>query len=959
MRTRLSALTVLVALAAQVTAQQDEDLQFYRQRVQPILEDSCYQCHGTRDKEVGGHLWLRTRQNVLEGGDSGPIIDLVDPEMSRLLRYVNHADAERQMPPDRKLPAAQIEILTEWVTRGAPMPVVEGEWVYERPSLFTDDARAFWSFQPIANPAPPEVRDDEWCRTEIDQFVLHRLERAGLTPNGDADRTTLIRRATYGLTGLPPTIAEIQDFVMDESDDAYEKLIDRLLASPRYGEHWGRHWLDLVRFAETNGYERDGAKPEAWRYRQYVIDALNADKPYDRFVLEQLAGDELDDADAESVTATGYYRLGLWDDEPADPKQAILDGLDDVVSTTGEVFLGLTMGCARCHDHKLDPIPQADYYRMLSFFQNIRPYSKNQRNILADVATPAEKRRIAKHNEEVRARRADVTKQVHALRAEFSERYREEQGVTPRASDMSDLRYEYYRSSWDKLPDFDEIRHEASGPVASGLFDLSIADRTSEFGFVFRGKLWVPEDGEYTFWLDSDDGSRLTVAGEAILLHDGIHGLGSVRQAARTLTRGHHDIRLDYFQKLGGHGLRVDWAAAGSARRSLVVPDDRRARQLLDAAINEHGARLLGAERAAEYQRLSKLLPSIVEAPTERRVLAVTERRSKPARTHVMIRGSAHAPGDPVDPGFPQILTSTQPVIEPREETSGRRLAFARWLVNPENQLTARVIVNRVWQFHMGHGLVRSPSNLGMQGRKPTHPQLLDRLARAMVADGWSLKKLHRRIMLSSVYRQSSVGRQRELTADPTNELLWRFDMRRLSAEEIRDSILSLTGTLNLQTGGASVYPELPPEVLAGQSRVTWPRNRSPAHNTRRTVYTFVKRSLLDPFVESFDAATTDTSCAVRFQTTQPTQALALLNSALINKAATRLAARLRREVGDEPVRQVALALRLATGRSPREDEVLQGVEFIQSFPEPAEPGQALQQFCLIVLSLNEFLFVD
>lgn len=324
-----------------------------------------------------------------------------------------------------------------------------------------------------------------------------------------------------------------------------------------------------------------------------------------------------------------------------------------------------------------------------------------------------------------------------------------------------------------------------------------------------------------------------------------------------------------------------------------------------------------------------------------------------------MIRGSAHAPGDPVDPGFPQILTSTQPVIEPREETSGRRLAFARWLVNPENQLTARVIVNRVWQFHMGHGLVRSPSNLGMQGRKPTHPQLLDRLARAMVADGWSLKKLHRRIMLSSVYRQSSVGRQRELTADPTNELLWRFDMRRLSAEEIRDSILSLTGTLNLQTGGASVYPELPPEVLAGQSRVTWPRNRSPAHNTRRTVYTFVKRSLLDPFVESFDAATTDTSCAVRFQTTQPTQALALLNSALINKAATRLAARLRREVGDEPVRQVALALRLATGRSPREDEVLQGVEFIQSFPEPAEPGQALQQFCLIVLSLNEFLFVD
>ena len=305
------------------------------------------------------------------------------------------------------------------------------------------------------------------------------------------------------------------------------------------------------------------------------------------------------------------------------------------------------------------------------------------------------------------------------------------------------------------------------------------------------------------------------------------------------------------------------------------------------------------------------------------------------------------------------VLTSAEPEVTSSSATSGRRLALGRWLVSPDNQLTARVIANRVWQFHFGRGLVRSPSNLGMQGRRPTHPLLLDWLARALMADDWSLKRLHKRIMLSATYRLSSAADDDALRQDPINDLLWRFDMRRLSAEEIRDSVLAVTGDLDRRIGGPSVFPAIPAEVLAGQSRVTWRGDDSAANNTRRTVYTFVKRSLLDPFVESFDAATTDTSCAMRFQTTQPTQALTLLNSAFINRAASRLAQRLRADVGSDARDQVTRALQLTTGRTPSEKSIRRGLEFLQSFPDAPDPDQALQQFCLIVLNLNEFLFVD
>jgi hypothetical protein len=582
----------------------------------------------------------------------------------------------------------------------------------------------------------------------VDAFILARLEAKGLRPNPPAPKGELIRRVYYDLTGLPPTPEEVEAFVADRSPRAYEALIERLLASPHYGEKWGRHWLDLVRFAETNSYERDNPKPFAWRYRDYVIRALNRDTPYDRFVREQLAGDELADSTPDALIATGYYRLGIWDDEPTDRLQARYDGLDDIVATTGQVFLGLTVDCARCHDHKIDPIPQKDYYRLVAFFQNINHY---------------------------------------------------------RNGGPTDVR-----------------------PIAT---------------------------------------------------------------------------------RRGG------------------TPKGRR--------------------------------------PTREQALCVTEAGRTAPETYVLLRGNPHVKGVRVEPAFPVILGGHKPVIPAPAEgarTTGRRRVLADWIVTGDNPLTARVMANRIWQHHFGRGIVRSPNNFGLQGDKPTHPELLDWLAAEFVRQGWRLKPLHRLILNSNAYRMSSRGNRAGLAADPANDLFWRFDMRRLTAEEIRDSILAVTGTLNPKMYGPGVYPEIPREVLAGQSMPGkgWGKSPPPEQN-RRSVYVHVKRSLLTPILESFDVAETDRSAPVRFSTTQPTQALHMLNSAFLNKQAALLAGRLRREAGNDASNQVRRALFLATARPPNEAEVKRGVGLVEALREKdgASAGVALKCFCLLVLILNEFVYLD
>ncbi len=955
-----------------------EQLRFFETQVRPVLAESCNGCHGSTKVKAG--LRLDSRAAILAGGDSGPSVVPGEPEQSPLIAAIRYEGPE--MPPKGKLPAKQVEAITRWVKMGAPWPKsddapadpavgAEPASNIRKPGYAVTDAdRSHWAFRPLKAPNVPSNR----ASTPIDAFLASGREAKHLAANPPASRAELIRRATFDLTGLPPSPEEVKAFVTSSEPDAYPKLIDRLLESAHYGEKWGRHWLDLVRFAETNSYERDGAKPNAWRFRDYVIRSINADKPYDQFVREQLAGDEIPQAGIDGQIATGYYRLGLWDDEPADRDQARYDEFDDVVATTSQVFLGLTVDCARCHDHKLDPIPQKDYYRFLSFFRNVNGYRNGgPTDELPFFKDDEAKRKFEDDHRRLIARRNEIQASLTAIEAEFRSGYSKKQDRSVASVDIDDLKYRYFRDTWDKLPDFDALKPEEVGGLPDGLFDLSKRTRDVAIGFVFEGNLVVPADGQYTFTLDSDDGSRLTVAGQTLLSNDGIHGEIKPQAATVALKVGQVPIRLDYFQAKHGLGLHVTWSGPGFAARSLATgnPDEDAPKKTNQAVGNfarlfrKEGASIVGKEKAARYGELRRELDRLKkqDAPADR-ALVVTEVGPESLSTNVMLRGNPHNPGDEVQPAFLQVVSTSPPVLptpNPASKTTGRRLALANWIADPDNPLTARVMANRLWQYHFGRGIVRSSSNLGTQGDKPTHPELLDWLASEFIKGGWRLKPMHRLIMLSDAYRMSSKANPSALGVDPINDQFWRFDMRRLTSEEIRDSILAVTGQLNDTMYGPGVYPEIPDEVKAGQSQPGsgW-RKSPPEDQARRSIYVHVKRSLMLPILESYDQAETDRSTPVRFATTQPTQALGMINGSFMNAQAHALAARLRLEAGTDLEPRVTLALRLATGREPTAAEVRRGEDLVVGLEKDGvSSSSALDTFCLVVLNLDEFIYLD
>lgn len=806
-----------------------EQLEFYTQQVLPILKSHCLKCHGA-GKTIKGGLRLTSQENILKGGETGPAVSLDQPDKSLLLEAINYREYE--MPPSGKLSDEQIAILTRWVRSGlagAPRQAAGETLDAQGPPPVNEKNKQFWSFQPVARPDVPTVSRPAWVRNPIDAFILHRLEAAGLTPAAPAEKTALLRRASYDLTGLPPTPEEVAEFLADDSPGAFERVIDRLLESPHYGERWARHWLDLVRYAESNSYERDDAKPFVWRYRDYVIRSFNNDLPYDQFVMEQLAGDELESPTPEAIIATGYYRLGIWQDEPVDPVQEVFEDIDDLVRTTGEVFLGVTVGCARCHDHKLDPIPQRDYYRLAAFFRNVRRYGVRggdsvQDASLIEIGTPEERRR---HAEQVQAHQ-------------------------------------------------DELR----------------------------------------------DTSRQ---------------IDSIEKKVKADLKG---VEND------------EWK------------DENRRPEFVKKRIGS----LLTQQEFDEYDRLVKRRGELKRSqpPGLEKALCVKEHGRTSPPTHILVRGNAHAPAEEVTPGFPQVLSPPEPhITEPPAgvNSTGRRRALAEWIASKSNPLTARVIVNRLWHYHFGRGLVRSTSDFGFQGTPPSHPQLLDWLASEFVEGGWKIKRLHKLIMLSATYQMSSRADAAALEKDPVNQLFWRFDMRRLSAEEIRDSILAVNGSLTLdRMFGPSFYPVIPAEVMAGQSRpgAGW-GNSSPEDRARRSIYIHVKRSLIVPMIASFDGADTDSSCPVRFHTTQPTQALGMLNSTFMMDQATVLSRYLQAQVGDDPAGQITLALQRITQRSPSDEDIQRGVALVNELRDQHQvsTADALRYFCLTALNLNEFIYLD
>jgi len=927
--------------------------------IQPLLAKRCFSCHGPDTQEAGLRFDQADGATArLESG--GRAIVAGRPAESEILARITSTDPATQMPPEgSRLTASQVAAVRQWIEEGA-------EW------------KEHWAFRPLVRPPVPAVTPP--AANPIDAFVGDGLARRGLPAPPPADRVALIRRATYDVTGLPPTEQEVRDFLADTSPAAWERVVDRLLASPHYGERWGRHWLDLVRYADTNSFERDGDKPHSWRYRDYVIRSLNDDKPYDRFVTEQLAGDELPQPTNDSLIATGYYRLGLWDDEPADREQAKYDWFDDIVATTGQVFLGLTVNCARCHDHKIDPIPQRDYYALLAFFHNITPMGDRQMNA-GNIERTIFKDETERLDYEAKVadlerRRNEAQRAVGEIEASFRRAWEELHVKEAAEDDLDDLEFRFYRDTWTSLPAFDELKPEESGTVPGRRFDIAIAPslRPDFFGYVFTGFLKVPRDGDYTFTLDSDDGSRLAIAGRTVIEHDGIHGEGHPRTATVPLSAGRLPVRLDYFQGKHGQGLTVSWAGPGFAARMLSAPATAAGEKFdLAAALKADGERILGVEGKKDYDAKVAALKAVKkeQVPVDK-ALVVTEHGAKPPETFVFSRGNPHAerkPENRVEPAFPAILRPQQPVISPPAEgakTSGRRTALAAWLVAPSNPLPARVMANRIWQHHFGRGIVRSASNFGMLGDPPTHPELLDWLAVELVAHGWRLKPLHRLILLSQAYRAAATSNAEASAIDPLNDAFWRFDMRRLSAEEIRDSIHVASGAFNPKMFGPGVYPAIPKEVMAGQSKPGSGWGESPTEEqARRSVYAFVKRSLIAPILADFDLADTDATCPVRFTTTQPTQALGMMNGEFLQRQARVFAERVRREAGgpdaaDVPA-QVRRALEIALVRPVGDDEVARGVALIDRLDDAdgVSPGRAMELFCLLVLNTNEFIYLD
>lgn len=710
-----------------------------------------------------------------------------------------------------------------------------------------------WAFLPIAQSQPPQVEDaHNWVRNEIDTFILSRLSEEGLQPAPPADDRTWLRRVYFDLIGLPPAPAEVSSFLADKSPDKREQLVDRLLADPGYGVRWGRRWLDVVRYADTNGYERDGDKPHAWRYRDYVIESLNADKPFDRFLTEQLAGDELPHANAETMIATTFLRLGTWDDEPADPRIDRYDQLDDIVGTVSSTFLGLTLRCARCHNHKYEPFSQTDYAGMLAIFEPLKRPQDNRTDL--DVLVGTRRELSAYHSAVARYETTlkTLNDQINSLDDHVRERF-----LSEGKSELSAAAIEAHRTAADKL---------------------------------------------------TDEQKKL------------------VKQTLRQL------------------------------KKELIAsrtPDEQRQREAFRAAITAiEATKPVSPPKAYIWQEPAENVPV----------------------THVFGRGDPATPIAPVPPGFPGVLQASHtPLLNPTESdrTTLRRRSLAQWMTSPTNPLVARVAVNRIWQGHFGEGLVRTENDFGVMGMPPSHPQLLDWLARHFIESGWNLKQLHRLIVLSSTYGQAGLHREDAAQKDIDNEWLWRFPSTRLEAEVLRDSVLSVSGQLNLKMGGPGVYAKIAPEVLAGQSRPgsgwgKWDESEA----SRRAAYIFVKRSLLVPLLEVFDLADTTQSCEQRNRSTIPTQALTLLNSEFLNRQAGYFADRLKTEAGNAAPAQVDLAFRLALSRPPLEQELDASIGFLnrqhllieREKPQADEEEihrEALQAFCLAIFNLNEFLYID
>ena len=814
---RASAIILIAAAAVSSAAAGDG----FASKVRPLLEERCLPCHGP-DSQASG-LVVTTVEGLLAGGARrGPAITPGHPGESVLIRALKGEFAPRMPIGKPPLSPPEISMIEDWIAEYEPAP--------------SESTAAWKPFERPRRPTPPEVKQESWTANPIDRFILARLEEKGIKPAARADRRGLMRRVYFDLIGEPPAPDEVEAYLADQQPGAYERLVERLLADPRYGERWGRRWLDVARYADSTGGEANRELYYMWRYRDYVIDAFNNDKPYDEFVKEQLAADEFAPNDPDKLVATAFLRLGA----PAQSqirRVARQHVLNEVTATVGEVFLGLSLGCAQCHDHKYDPIPTKDFYRFQAFFLPLQHKEADAKFHDESTLSLAEEGRQAAE-EQLEQARSDYDRYEAELLAKL-QRVLEQEGEDPSKADAATLR--------NRLTDV-----VANGVVPREEPNFSLEEKT-----------------EYIRLLSFIDGRR-----------------------------GGRDMGV-YRRRVERHQPKVH--TVGNASETASGP-------------------------------------------------------SLPVQ-FVRIRGDVDSLGERVLPGFPSALGGFDDAEMPTDALGNInrwRLPLANWIVSAENPLAARVMVNRIWQGHFGKGIVATPSNFGANGIRPTHPELLDWLASEFLESGWSVKAMHRLMLSSASYRQSSIEFDaRAVELDPANSLLSRMPRRRLEGEAIRDSILAVSGRLNRRRRGPGVYPRLPESMKDQMFVKNWPawEPSDGPDSRRKSIYVFQRRQLALPLLEMLDAPVPQKSADVRKVSTTAVQSLAMLNGRLVAEESEHFAQRLIREAGEQPRAQVERAFQLAFARNPSTEELKRYDEFVQS--------EGLVSVCRVLLNTNEFVYVD
>ncbi len=969
-----------------------EDLEHFESKIRPVLAERCYQCHGANPERIQAGLALVDAAGLRAGGDSGAAVVPGSPDESLLIDVIRY-DGPIKMPPDGRLPAAVVADFERWVARGAVDPRTSDAPVVAARSDSGADydfgpGREHWAFRPMARPEPPAVGDPAWARNAIDRFILARLESEGLAPVAPAGRRQLLRRVTFDLTGLPPTPAEIDAFLADERPDAWERVVERLLASPRYGERWGRHWLDVARYADSNGLDENIAHPNAFRYRDWVIDAFNADKPYDRFVQEQIAGDLMpaagDDERFGNLAATGFLTLGAKVLAEQDVDKMVIDIVDEQVNVIGRAFLAEPIGCARCHDHKFDPIPTADYYAMAGILRSTQTMEAD-RNVGRWVERPlADEETVARYEaaqELVEEAREAVGELVDAQNDRLRRPRREALAGYLLAAE------EAYPAWGDDEASQERGREEIARVAGREGLEAAVVERWVRAFFRYREGPPVQGDGAnpsvvFQIWNayaaapperyeEVTDELRALIASEKVLIAPLTRSLvrgpapRSLEEVAWRYAGLFAVIEIAWDQHLQRLGLEDE--------EELSPADFRLPREQEELRRLVYGGRLCILCLDQETEEALYPADAVAELARRRAVVEEREAASPPEPPYAMsveegeivdlpvhIRGShLNLADEPQLRGFLRVTDHIVPPPPIPADSSGR-LELARWITHPEHPLTARVMANRVWHWHFGRGLVDTPSNFGATGSAPTHPELLDWLARRLVDGGWSVKALHREILLSSTYRLGAGYDAANAAVDPGNLLHWRMNRRRLEVEPIRDALLHLAGTLDLTMGGrVDEYNQRGYVFSEGNTFGRFDFYGAP----RRSVYMPVVRNAIYEIFAGFDFGNASDSVGARPVTVVPSQALLMMNSAFVEEQAGEFAARLLAMPLAGDAARVERAFVEAYGRPAAEVEIEESLAFLAAMRETAPDGDAERfawtRLCHVILGASEFIYVD